>query len=277
MGDCFGENRAPLNRQSGHVRHMNPAALNSRKRLTSVIATATAFTLIELLVVIAIIAILAAMLLPALANAKAKAKRVECANNLRQVGIGMTVYAGNYNDLLVSARPVSDGNNQHALNADAATASKEVSLDPTRTNSPSIWACPTQNKGVVNYNDSVTPPQWNIGYQYFGGVRLWKNHAGTYPSLSPIKLGTSKPGWVLASDVVAKVDGAWSGQPHTAPGAPYPRASNHLLADGSVSWIKVQKLYEITGWGNMAYYWYFYQDDLSSIPATQLASLKFTP
>jgi prepilin-type N-terminal cleavage/methylation domain-containing protein/prepilin-type processing-associated H-X9-DG protein len=70
---------------------------------------ANAFTLIELLVVIAIIAILAALLLPALAKAKDKAKSLQCMNNQKQIALGYTMYAGDFRDFLPVAGQSRNG------------------------------------------------------------------------------------------------------------------------------------------------------------------------
>src|SRR4051812_17311337 len=82
-------NHAPTTRHSGDSLRM--------KRISELKA---AFSLIELLVVIAIIAILAALLLPVLSSAKQKAHQTQCANNLKQLGMAITLYADDNTDHL---------------------------------------------------------------------------------------------------------------------------------------------------------------------------------
>lgn len=75
---------------------MNAISLRDRPVTRKV----TGFTLIELLVVIAIIAILAAILFPVFAQARAKARQTACASNMRQMGVGILMYAQDYDELL---------------------------------------------------------------------------------------------------------------------------------------------------------------------------------
>ena len=103
-----------------------------------------AFTLIELLVVIAIIAILAAMLLPALAKAKDRAKSIQCVNNAREIGLAIMLYASDNQDRLPSVNfdPYVAG--QMAAHTNWwFNLIKGYVVGITITNGSSVWRCPS--------------------------------------------------------------------------------------------------------------------------------------
>lgn len=96
------------------------------------------FTLIELLVVVAIIGILAGLLLPSLAAAKARAKRVKCVSNMRQIGMAMRTYADDHNSLLPGPG--------HGIGA--RRESWIESLSPYLGNVDALRTCPADPRGV---------------------------------------------------------------------------------------------------------------------------------
>jgi prepilin-type N-terminal cleavage/methylation domain-containing protein len=127
-----------------------------------------AFTLIELLVVIAIIAILAAMLLPALAAAKRKAQKINCVNNLKEVGIAFRIWEGDNGDKYPMAVTYAQGGASEYLVHDNTSQTTPTVINASdilpgfafmvmsnELSAPKILSCPSDNL------HTTAPTNWN--------------------------------------------------------------------------------------------------------------------
>ena len=132
-----------------------------------------AFTLIELLVVIAIIAILAAILFPVFAQAKEAAKRSVCLSNMKQVGTGLYLYAGDYDDtfILDSKYPIGNvGGPKCSATNNVNCQGKNsyyISIQPY-IKSYILFICPEETRANTSY-DGVNQTGKQISYGYNEG------------------------------------------------------------------------------------------------------------
>ncbi len=153
------------------------------------------FTLIELLVVIAIIAILAAILFPVFARAREKARQTSCLSNLKQLGLGALMYAGDYDERfpLFNRNPDVPGNWGTHFHW-------RIVMAPYVMNDQ-LWICPTvADVGNCSYS----------GNQYLaaaaGGDIYWGSAAGRKlgkvprPAETPMMADCHVPGWLATNN-----------------------------------------------------------------------------
>ncbi len=128
------------------------------------------FTLVEILIVIAIIAILAAMLLPALAGARERARRTTCLNNLRQMMSAFEMYA--------------EDNYEKYPEYPEQIYNKDNGIYPNFIKTPQTFWCPSTISRGIRSPDNIDASNWNNSYAFVFGLTTGNNCSKPVPVIS---------------------------------------------------------------------------------------------